>query len=246
MTLWFSTVAITAIGAVIVACGGATIESQAGLGLGGNGTPSGDAGGGNGAAGGGSGNGAAGGGGGVIYLDAGGALPDSGSLDCAPASLAWPPLCANTCSWCTCVIGTMQILDGGIHVCRGGCYTPTDDAGATCDYLGRTYPMGVSFAAGDGCNTCSCGDGGSVGCTHRSCSCDPKAEQLQRKYECTSPSDCASIRFYCPENTTGFQNACGGGCEQSPNCPECASAEQACDENAFRTSCPYSCIPLWN
>jgi hypothetical protein len=153
---------------------------------------------------------------------------------------------ASTCSVCPCVDGTVQILDGATHVCGGGCYRPIGDAGATCDYQGRAHPPGITFAAGDGCNTCSCGDRGLLACTHRSCLCDPKAEQLQRTYECTSPSECASIRFSCPENTTAFQNACGGGCEQSPSCPECESGQLACDEPRFMRVCPYSCIPLWN
>jgi hypothetical protein len=41
--------------------------------------------------------------------------------------------------------------------------------GATCSYGGATYPAGASFPASDGCNTCTCGTNGSVGCTKIAC-----------------------------------------------------------------------------
>jgi hypothetical protein len=70
-----------------------------------------------------------------------------------------------------------------------------DPSGAPCNYDGREYEHGESFAASDGCNRCSCDDGG-VACTLVDCqpncddiasgyaelmeqikTCDPAAEQ---------------------------------------------------------------------
>ncbi|HEY3497432.1 MAG TPA: hypothetical protein VGK73_22200, partial [Polyangiaceae bacterium] len=52
---------------------------------------------------------------------------------------------------------------GGSNAGRGG-----DDPVATCLYNGTEYPVGATFAAGDGCNTCSCTPDG-VGCTQIAC-----------------------------------------------------------------------------
>jgi hypothetical protein len=55
-------------------------------------------------------------------------------------------------------------------------------AGAkTCSYGGKTYAVGDSFPATDGCNTCSCGEGGSVACTKIACP-QPKCD-FAAKYE---------------------------------------------------------------
>jgi len=46
----------------------------------------------------------------------------------------------------------------------------TGDSGAAgCTYGGHTYAVGASFPATDGCNTCTCGAGGVVGCTKIGC-----------------------------------------------------------------------------
>lgn len=39
----------------------------------------------------------------------------------------------------------------------------------SCDYNGRTYYPGDSWTADDGCNTCFCGDNGTIGCTLMLC-----------------------------------------------------------------------------
>lgn len=46
--------------------------------------------------------------------------------------------------------------------CGCGCETG-------CDYEGATYAPGQEFPATDGCNTCTCGEGGVVGCTKIGC-----------------------------------------------------------------------------
>jgi len=50
-----------------------------------------------------------------------------------------------------------------------GCTGPGSDI---CRYNGRDYHAGDTFPAADGCNTCSCTAGGSVGCTERACIAD--------------------------------------------------------------------------
>jgi hypothetical protein len=42
----------------------------------------------------------------------------------------------------------------------------------TCEWRGETYQRGESFPAGDGCNTCHCGDDGQVSCTLVACPID--------------------------------------------------------------------------
>lgn len=89
---------------------------------------------------------------------------------------------------------------------------------STCSYAGRTYADGKSFASEDGCNTCSCANG-LVACTERACVCDPAVEHW-RDYVTTVPSECEVIDYACLPGSTQFENACGCGCEQSPDCPE--------------------------
>ena len=82
---------------------------------------------------------------------------------------------------------------------------------ATCSYDGQTYQAGDEFEATDGCNTCTCGSGGSVGCTKKACVCNPAAEP-HRTYVGT-PQQCMLIRYSCPAGQVLFSNNCGCGCE---------------------------------
>lgn len=82
----------------------------------------------------------------------------------------------------------------------------------TCEYDGATYNPGESFPSSDGCNTCSCGTTGKVGCTKKAClACDPDNEPW-RNYVGT-PTTCQTIRYVCTATQRSFQNACGCGCE---------------------------------
>jgi hypothetical protein len=90
--------------------------------------------------------------------------------------------------------------------------TVKSGAPVTCNYGGATYSVGDSFASTDGCNTCSCGSTGSVGCTKKAClACDPDNEPY-RNYIGT-PTTCQVIRYSCTSSQRSFQNACGCGCE---------------------------------
>ena len=96
----------------------------------------------------------------------------------------------------------------------------------------------------DGCNTCTCYEGGAVGCTTMACAaCDPGVEWY-REYVATSASQSALIDYVCPENTTYFGNDCGCGCQQDRSCPEwfdCMDGS-SCDPVAIKQKCPYSGI----
>lgn len=81
----------------------------------------------------------------------------------------------------------------------------------TCAYDGTTYTPGQSFPSTDGCNTCTCGSNGTVGCTKRACTCDP-ANEPWRNYIGT-PQQCMTIRYTCSAGKVPFQNSCGCGCE---------------------------------
>lgn len=84
-------------------------------------------------------------------------------------------------------------------------------APATCSYDGQTYAPGDEFEATDGCNTCTCGPDGLVGCTKKACVCNPAAEP-HRSYVGT-PQQCMLIRYSCPKGQASFSNDCGCGCE---------------------------------
>lgn len=87
----------------------------------------------------------------------------------------------------------------------------TSTQSTTCAYDGQTYTPGQTFPSTDGCNTCTCGTNGSVGCTKRACTCDP-ANEPWRSYIGT-PQQCMTIRYTCSAGKVPFQNSCGCGCE---------------------------------
>ncbi|XP_078330109.1 uncharacterized protein LOC111117500 isoform X2 [Crassostrea virginica] len=55
--------------------------------------------------------------------------------------------------------------------CRTQCVDPVGSYGpsAGCEYNGRRYREGERFPSSDGCNTCTCGSSGQVGCTEMAC-----------------------------------------------------------------------------
>jgi hypothetical protein len=60
-----------------------------------------------------------------------------------------------------------------------------------CTYEGMAYQVGDEFPAGDGCNTCSCEQGGNVSCTLIGCSnsCDDIADQSFAAVEAAGACD---------------------------------------------------------
>src|SRR5688572_4202660 len=54
--------------------------------------------------------------------------------------------------------------------CLVGC--PFEDRPSlrtTCAYGGKNHAVGATFPSTDGCNTCTCGAGGTVACTDKAC-----------------------------------------------------------------------------
>jgi hypothetical protein len=74
--------------------------------------------------------------------------------------------------------------------------------------------------------------------------CNPTAE-YNREYIASSPAICATLRYACADNTTGFENDCGCGCEQDSSCPQYVNCmpgagpgDPLCDPSS--TECPFS------
>ncbi len=70
---------------------------------------------------------------------------------------------------------------------NGACgFTGTDELKAclgkngVCFYNGASYRPGQSFPSTDGCNTCSCTEGGGIACTRRACPVPPPAGECRR------------------------------------------------------------------
>jgi hypothetical protein len=117
---------------------------------------------------------------------------------------------------------------------------PLNPRPATCEYLGQVYSAGSRFRAADGCNTCTCGLDGVVGCTLMGCTCT--GTEAWRQYMANTPAQCAVIDFACPANTSYFADACGCGCQQDPNCPEvfaCADMSSPCNPPGL-VRCPLT------
>jgi hypothetical protein len=154
--------------------------------------------------------------------------------------------CAATCVYedTTYHAGASFPASDGCNTCScqadGSIVCTELDCGSVCSYAGKSYQPGESFPALDGCNTCTCASDGSIGCTKIACACDPTAEWW-RDYVGTSPQQCATILYACPEHTTPFSNSCGCGCEQDASCPQWFDCKPPapCDPDLLE-KCPYS------
>jgi len=85
--------------------------------------------------------------------------------------------------------------------------------GRDCDHAGSTYRSGDTFAAGDGCNSCSCHNG-TVACTTEVC---PDA--------CAGCDDASSLSACAPS----------GGCPSGPACGPsgvCCNTNESCVDGA--------------
>lgn len=79
--------------------------------------------------------------------------------------------------------------------------------GGACTYGGTLHAVGTTFPATDGCNTCSCGDGGVVGCTKKLCL---EAGATDAAYTCPPDGTINCMPIVPPANVplcSGPQNA---------------------------------------
>jgi hypothetical protein len=153
---------------------------------------------------------------------------------------AWGDLRSGTCSEPapTCGDGTQLLCrraalpcpEGEVREIVDSCYGRCVDRAScepiSCEYEGQFHPIGSSFPASDGCNTCGCQEGGIAACTLRLCECnydDPTVTWVAR-----TPDECAVINFLCVEGTRPFTNPCGCGCEPIAACRAAGCSGQLC------------------
>ncbi len=121
--------------------------------------------------------------------------------------------------------------------------TERDCTPDTCTYDRQTWEVGATFPAIDGCNTCTCMEGGQLACTDMACPLCNAETEWWRQYHGNSPEECAVLDYACVEWTTMFENDCGCGCEQGPECAEEIDCfAPGCDYNTTVVQCPYSRI----
>jgi hypothetical protein len=167
---------------------------------------------------------------------------------------------SDGCNTCTCE------RDGGIACTEKACANPCGDTAVSdepnlspppadcglCSYGGRTYFEGQSFPALDGCNTCTCGASGSVGCTKigcqgKSCEFDGKVYQVGDTFpdelncnscSCTESGVACTARYCDPAQAckrgdrsfaSGVSVLCDDGCNSCLcNAGSWSSTDRAC------------------
>lgn len=102
-------------------------------------------------------------------------------------------------------------------VALSGC--EDDDEGGYCIYQGTAYPIGATFPAGDGCNTCYCDEYG---------------------------ASCTLIA--CPDGGGGIDAGAScmpsGGCAVGPRCGDvCCDTGEACVDGECRCGDQAACAP---
>lgn len=138
-----------------------------------------------------------------------------------------PPPPPNQCTTCgdgtelRCKRAELPCPEGQVREIVQGCYGECVDRHTceppdadTCRYGGKEYQVGDSFPADDGCNHCSCGEGGHVQCTLKLCSCDDG--DPRRKWVSRDVNQCRLMLYVCADGLKPFTNACGCGCEPAP------------------------------
>jgi|GEM_PF-1726199 len=116
----------------------------------------------------------------------------------------------------------------GLLATFAGCSGSVSNASG-CDYEGKGYAVGDTFPAGDGCNSCSCGERGVVQCTLVGCEPDPGPD--------SGP--------YC---TVGDKRYAPGAQVSNDGCNTCScmsSGDVACTERACPDAGP-ACDALVN
>ena len=130
------------------------------------------------------------------------------------------------CNTCTCMAG------GGVACTLMAC---------GCLVGGSFYAYDEAHWSMDACNVCFCMPAGSA-CTKMYCPC--QGDEWFRDYASTDLTECADLSVECPANTHSFQNDCGCGCQQSPDCDAVYDCEPPTDCSDLFATCPYSTFAL--
>lgn len=105
-------------------------------------------------------------------------------------------------------------IEGQIREVQRGCYARCVDRTTCrpthCESSGYLYPVGSVFYAPHSCNTCGCGEEGTVACGVRNCRCGYDVGLTWLPY---SPTECATAEIVCEEKDwEWFTSYCGCGC----------------------------------
>ena len=150
----------------------------------------------------------------------------------------------------TCTYDGATYVPGDSFPATDGCNTCTcmDSGDVACTLMlcgclhgGSWYENGESLWDMDACNRCSCARIG-VGCTKIYCPC--AGDEWFRDYASNDPASCPITEADCPESTHFFQNDCGCGCQQSPDCDAVYDCEPPTDCSDVMEACPYSTFAL--
>ncbi len=183
---------------------------------------------------------------------------------------------ADGCNTCTCEpdgsvacteMGCAPTCEMGGEVYNDGetwdvdCNTCTCNAGNAdctlaecfdCEYEGEQYSAGDTFGAGDGCNDCTCEEGGSVACTEMACAPTGCAyygttyaegdtfDSIDgcNTCECTgATASCTEIACACDADNEWYRDYVGSSVE------ECALIDFGCPDNTtyFSNQCGCGC-----
>jgi hypothetical protein len=105
-----------------------------------------------------------------------------------------------------------------------------------CIHEGNYYEEGASFLASDGCNTCSCGQAGVVGCTQIACgSCQEVTESYQTAINAAKTCDPQTNGQCSQLITEGL--ACSCGAFANADNAAAIAAVQAAQENYASRAC---------
>ncbi len=127
---------------------------------------------------------------------------------------------------------------------------------AYCEYGGNTYKIGETFRADDGCNHCTCGRDGTIGCTERACVTEVDyclyngvrydlGERFKSNDGCNTCHCSEDGRIQC--TLMACQSECGDGiCQDNEQecvsmCPDCAEDAVDSDRCACTTTCKTNC-----
>jgi hypothetical protein len=118
-----------------------------------------------------------------------------------------------------CLMGWMaQGCEAGSGCVGEDCDWPLEPTGHGCDYEDENYWPGDSFPPSDGCNTCTCEEGGAVVCTELAC--DPSdVSDASDTSDASDPTDTSD-----PSDETDASDA-----TQPQDDPDPTDAEVTCE-----------------